>query len=146
MDTEVRIDRVLPATIGQVYDAWTRADLLTRWYCPNPAWELKVSADVRVGGDYVVEMGPHVVGGTYLEVEPPYRLAFSWKWDGTDDEPTRVDVELSEAEGGTRMLLTHTGFATAEDAANHLMGWEPEMGRLAGLLTAQHPDPTPDRG
>ena len=79
-------------------------------------------------------------------VEPPYRLAFSWKWDGTDDEPTRVDVELSEAEGGTRMLLTHTGFATAEDAANPLMGWEPEMGRLAGLLTAQHPDPTPDRG
>ena len=141
MDTEVRIERVLPATIGRVYDAWTRAELLTLWYCPNPAWDLKVSADVRVGGDYVVEMGPHVVRGTYLEVEPPRRLAFSWKWDGTDDEPTRVDVELSEAEGGTRMLLTHTGFATAEDAANHRMGWEPELTRLADLLA----DLTPDR-
>ena len=146
MDTEVRIERVLPATIGQVYDAWTRAELLTRWYCPNPAWELKVAADVRVGGDYVVEMGPHVVRGTYLEVAPPHRLAFSWKWDGTDDEPTRVEVELSEAEGGTRMLLTHTGFATAEDATNHRMGWEPELSRLAGLLTTQQPDPAPDRG
>ena len=140
MDTEVRIERVLPATIGQVYDAWTRAELLTRWYCPNPAWELKVSADVRVGGDSVVEMGPHVVRGTYLEVERPRRLAFSWKWDGTDDEPTRVEVELSEVADGTRMLLTHTGFATAEDAANHGLGWEPELGRLANLLTALSAD------
>ncbi|MEU4288030.1 SRPBCC domain-containing protein [Kribbella sp. NPDC026596] len=140
MDTEVRIERVLPATIGQVYDAWTRAELLTRWYCPNPAWELKVSADVRVGGDYVVEMGPHVVRGTYLEAERPRRLAFSWKWDGTEDEPTRVEVELSEVADGTRMLLTHTGFATAEDAANHGLGWEPELGRLANLLTALSAD------
>lgn len=141
MDTEVRIERVLPATIGRVYDAWTRAELLTLWYCPNPAWDLKVSADVRVGGDYVVEMGPHVVRGTYLEVEPPRRLAFSWKWDGTDDEPTRVEVDLSEVADGTRMLLTHTGFANPEDGANHRMGWEPEFTRLADLLA----DLTPDR-
>ena len=146
MDTEIRIERMLPATIRKVYDAWTRADLLTRWYCPNPAWELKVQADVRVGGDYVVEMGPHVVRGTYLEVEPPRRLAFSWKWDGTEDEPTRVEVELSEVDDGTRMLLTHTGFASEADTANHRMGWEPEMGRLVELLTAQQPDLAADRG
>ena len=146
MDTEIRIERVLPATIAKVYDAWTRADLLTRWYCPNPDLELKVDADVRVGGDYVVEMGPHVVRGTYLEVEPPYRLVFSWKWDGTDDEPTRVEVELSEVDDGTLMLLSHTGFTSAEDAANHQLGWEPELGRLAALLTAQQPDPAADRG
>jgi uncharacterized protein YndB with AHSA1/START domain len=42
MDSEIRIERVLPATIERVYDAWTRVDLLTQWYCPNPAWDLKV--------------------------------------------------------------------------------------------------------
>ncbi|MFF0343651.1 SRPBCC domain-containing protein [Kribbella sp. NPDC004875] len=134
MTTEIRIERVLPATIGRVYDAWTRAELLAQWYCPNPDLKLKVEAEVRVGGDYVVRMGPHVVRGTYLEVEPPRRLVFSWKWDGTDDDPTRVEVELSEVADGTRMLLSHTGFANAEDAANHRQGWEPELGRLAGLL------------
>jgi uncharacterized protein YndB with AHSA1/START domain len=134
MDTEIRIERVLPATITKVYDAWTRTDLLAQWYCPNPDLDLKVEADVRAGGAYVVAMGPHVVRGTYLEVEPPHRLVFSWKWDGTDDEPTRVEVELTEVPDGTRMLLTHTGFATAEDTANHRMGWEPEVERLAGLL------------
>jgi uncharacterized protein YndB with AHSA1/START domain len=146
MDTEIRIERVLPATIETVYDAWTRVELLTQWYCPNPAWDLKVQADVRVGGDYVVEMGPHVVRGTYLEVEPPQRLVFSWKWDSSDDEPTRVQVELTEVADGTRMLLTHTGFSTAEEAANHQQGWEPELGRLADLLSARQPDPATDRG
>ncbi|MGZ0151558.1 SRPBCC family protein [Kribbella sp. WER1] len=146
MSTEIRIERVLPATIGRVYDAWTRADLLARWYCPNPALALQVEADVRVGGSYVVEMGPHVVRGTYLEVEPPTRLVFSWRWDGTDDEPTRVEVELSEDPGGTRMRLSHTGFATAEDAANHRMGWEPELERLAELVSVRQPDPATGRG
>lgn len=134
MDTEIRIERVLPATIDRVYEAWTRAELLVQWYCPNPQLALKVDADVRAGGSYVVEMGPHVVRGTYLEVEPPHRLVFSWQWDGSDDEPTRVEVVLSEVPDGTRMLLSHTGFATAEDAANHRMGWEPELDRLLGLL------------
>jgi uncharacterized protein YndB with AHSA1/START domain len=134
MDTEIRIERVLPATIGRVYDAWTRVELLAQWYCPNPKLELKVQADVRAGGDYVVEMGPHVVRGTYLEVEPPHRLVFSWRWDGTDDEPTRVEVELTEVADGTRMVLSHTGFASAEDAANHQLGWDPELTRLADLL------------
>ncbi|HZX06715.1 SRPBCC domain-containing protein [Kribbella sp.] len=136
MDTEIRIKRVLPATITRVYDAWTRAELLMQWYCPNPRLDLKVRADVRVGGEYVVEMGPHVVRGTYLEVAPPHRLVFSWRWDGTDDEPTRVEVELSEVAEGTRMVLTHTAFANAEDASNHRIAWDPELDRLADLLAS----------
>ncbi|WP_433161345.1 SRPBCC family protein [Kribbella sp. CA-247076] len=146
MGPDIRIERVLPATVGAVYDAWTQVGLLTRWYCPNPDLELKVQADVRVGGEYVVEMGPHVVRGTYLEVEPPHRLAFSWHWDGTDDEPTRVQVELTEVPEGTRMLLVHSGFATDEDSANHRLGWEPELTRLADLLSARQPDPAAGRG
>jgi uncharacterized protein YndB with AHSA1/START domain len=142
METEIRIERVLSATIGRVYDAWTRAELLMQWYCPNPQLELKVQADVRVGGDYVVEMGPHVVRGNYLEVAPPHRLVFSWAWDGTADSPTRVQVDLSEVADGTLMVLTHTGFATAEDAANHQLGWDPELDRLIALLHT----PTTDQG
>ncbi|TWD73331.1 uncharacterized protein YndB with AHSA1/START domain [Kribbella amoyensis] len=136
MTTDIRIERVLKATISKVYDAWTRADLLVRWYCPNPALELTVDADVRVGGDYVVTMGPYIVRGRYLEVEPPHRLAFTWKWDSDDGETTRVQVDLAEVEDGTRLRLTHTGFATAESATNHQQGWEPELDRLADLLAA----------
>ena len=137
MVSDIRIERVLKAGLEDVYAAWTRAELLAQWYCPNPALELKVDADVRVGGTYVVEMGPYVVRGSYLEVDPPHRLAFTWKWDEDDDEPSTVRVELSKADEGTRMLLLHTGFTGPDDAANHLQGWEPELDRLEQLLTSR---------
>jgi uncharacterized protein YndB with AHSA1/START domain len=145
MSTDIRIERVLSATIERVYDAWSRPELLTQWYCPNTSLDLKVQADVIVGGNYVVTMGPHVVRGSYLEVEPPHLLAFTWKWDSDSGEPSQVRVELSEAAGGTRMLLTHTSLPTPEDAAGHLDGWEIELDRLAALLTAPQRDPAADR-
>ena len=88
MVSDIRIERVLKAQLEDVYAAWTRVELLAQWYCPNPELELKVDADVRVGGAYVVEMGPYVVRGSYLEVDPPHVLAFTWKWDEDTDEPS----------------------------------------------------------
>ena len=137
MVTDIRIERLLTAGLEDVYAAWTRTELLARWYCPNPALELKVDADVRVGGAYVVEMGPYVLRGSYLEADPPHRLAFTWKWDADDDEPSTVRVELSKADEGTRMLLLHSGLSGPEDAANHLQSWEPELDRLEELLTSR---------
>ena len=142
MSTDIRLERVLPAKIQRVYDAWTRPELLTQWYCPNPTLDLKVDADVRVGGDYVVTMGPHVVRGNYLEVEPPHLIVFSWKWDDSDSPLSQIRVELSEVDGGTRMLFSHTGLSSAEDAANHLQGWEAQLGRLVTLLTSPQHDHT----
>jgi uncharacterized protein YndB with AHSA1/START domain len=49
--TTIHLDRMLKATIDRVYDDWTRPELLSRWYGPNPDLELKVEADVRVGGE-----------------------------------------------------------------------------------------------
>lgn len=132
--TDIRIDRVLKATIGQVYDAWTRPELLSRWYCPNPDLELTVEADVRVGGEYVVTMGPHVVRGVYTELDEPRLVAFTWRWDHADDVASRVRVELTEVEDGTRLVLTHTGLEDAEDVANHLHGWEGCLHRLPDVL------------
>jgi uncharacterized protein YndB with AHSA1/START domain len=133
MSTDVRIERVLKATIDRVYDAWTQPGLLTRWYCPNPALDLQVEADVWVGGEYVVTMGPYVARGSYTEVDPPKLLGFTWQWDH-EGGPSQVRVELTEVADGTRMLLSHTGLSSPEDATGHLEGWELEIGRLVELL------------
>jgi len=143
MSTDVRIERVLKATIDRVYDAWTQPGLLTRWYCPNPALDLQVEADVRVGGDYVVTMGPYVARGSYTEVDPPKLLGFTWQWDH-EGGPSQVRVELTEVADGTRMLLSHTGLSSPEDAAGHLEGWELEVDRLVDLLSAPPSDHATD--
>jgi uncharacterized protein YndB with AHSA1/START domain len=133
-ETGIRIERVLQASIDRVYDAWTRPELLTHWYCPNPELDLKVDADVRIGGSYVVTMGPHVLRGGYTELEPPRLIAFTWKWDHADGAASQVRVELSEVDGGTRMLLSHTGLENAEDVKNHLQGWQGDLVRLRLVL------------
>lgn len=143
MSTDVRIDRVLTATIERVYAAWTEPGLLTRWYCPNPSLDLQVDADVRVGGDYVVTMGPYVVRGRYTEVDPPKLLGFTWQWDH-EGEPSQVRVELTEVDGGTRLLLTHTDLAGPDDATGHLQGWEVQFDRLAELLSVPPHAPATD--
>ncbi len=137
--TGITIERTLAAGIQRVYDAWTKPELMVRWYCPNPALDLTAEADLRVGGDWVVAMGPNVVRGSYTELDEPRLIAFTWKWDFDDGTPTHVRVELTEAGEGTRLVLRHTGFASAEDVANHAEGWEGCVERLPGLLASQSP-------
>ena len=48
--------------------------------------------DVRAGGAWRVVMGEWVVGGSYVEVEPPTRLVFTFDWEHDDDGPTTVTV------------------------------------------------------
>ena len=135
-DTTIVMERVLDAPIGRVFAAWTDPALMTQWYCPNPAWELRVERDLRVGGDYTVSMGPHDVVGRYTAIEEPTLLEFTWRWVEFDNPPSVVRVELSEVEGGTRLLLTHTDLADAEDVSNHADGWTGCLLRLSAVLAA----------
>ncbi|HSE70803.1 MAG TPA: SRPBCC domain-containing protein [Nocardioidaceae bacterium] len=130
----VRLERTLSAPIERVYAAWTDPSLLTRWYCPNPAWEVKVEGDIAVGGDYRVHMGDHVVEGTYTELQPPSVIAFTWRWLEFDNPASQVRVELTEVDGGTHLLLVHSDLADAEDARNHEEGWVGCLTRLVEVV------------
>jgi uncharacterized protein YndB with AHSA1/START domain len=130
----VRLERTLSAPIERVYAAWTDPTLLTRWYCPNSAWEIKVEGDIAVGGDYRVHMGEHIVEGTYTELQPPNIIAFTWRWVEFDNPASRVRVELTEVDGGTHLLLVHSDLADAEDARNHEEGWVGCLTRLSEVV------------
>lgn len=133
-ETAIHIDRTFAAPMQRVYDAWTRPELMTQWYCPNPAWELTAETDVRVGGDWVLRMGPHVIRGQYTELDEPRLIAFTWKWDEFDQPPSQVRIELTEVDGATRMVLTHTDLENADDVKNHLEGWDGCFARLPAAL------------
>ncbi|HEY3002939.1 MAG TPA: SRPBCC domain-containing protein [Kribbellaceae bacterium] len=133
-DTTVTMERTLQAPAQKVYDAWTQPELMAQWYCPNPAWELKAESDLRVGGAYVLTMGPHVVRGSYTELDEPRVIAFTWKWDAFEYPPSHVRVELTDTDGGTRLLLSHTELQDPDDVKNHLEGWEGCLNRLPAVL------------
>lgn len=132
---QARVERTLAAPPERVFAAWTDPAILRRWYCPNPDLPLEVTADVRVGGRYRVDMGGgrFVAEGEYTELVPGRVVAFTWRWT-TSDAVSAVRVELSPTpDGGTRLVLVHTGLADADDAQGHREGWELELARLEAL-------------
>ncbi len=99
-------------------------------------WTTKLDALERyVGGRYRID-GPGAgmaVSGEYVSVEPPNRLAFTWRWDGETEE-TLVTLELVATGDGTRLALTHERFSDDADRDNHAKGWSDCLDRLPGWL------------
>src|ERR1041384_3222174 len=81
-DREVVVTRTINGPARIVFEAFTRAELLERWWVPRSMGMKLLSCDVdaRVGGKYqlVFDHDPEPVAffGTYVEVQPPSRLVW----------------------------------------------------------------------
>jgi uncharacterized protein YndB with AHSA1/START domain len=77
-------------------------------------------------------------GGTYTEVEPPTRLAFTWIWDGN---PTRqlIELDFEEIEGVTTVRFTHSNLWDEEAVRSHEDGWGKAFDNLERTLRAARP-------
>jgi uncharacterized protein YndB with AHSA1/START domain len=74
-------------------------------------------------------------GGTYTEVEPPTRLAFTWTWDG-DTRQTLIEIDFEESDGVTIVRFTHSGLWDEEAVRLHEDGWRKLFDRLERELEA----------
>lgn len=133
MDPDVlRIERVLPASPERVFDAWTDPASMGRWL--SPVGHAEVESEARVGGRFRVVMADGDLRiehhGEYLAVEPPGHLRFTWVSPYTGPEPSLVTVDLTEADEGTRLVLTHERLP-ADQVGPHEGGWGAILDRLA---------------
>ncbi|HUZ02587.1 MAG TPA: SRPBCC domain-containing protein [Thermomicrobiaceae bacterium] len=81
---------------------------LRRWLSPT------LEIDLRVGGAYRLPGAEAEtwISGTVLELVPEGELILSWLEEGGDwVHPARLAVTLSPTTAGTRVTLTHDGFA-----------------------------------
>ena len=129
----VELERRLPASIAEVFRWFTEPDLMARWMTPvgtaTAIVDLRIGGALRVvmrGGDTVIE---HT--GTFTEVDPPRRLAFTWTSPFTGVEPSLVTVELEPGgEQETVLRLRHSELPESA-AESHRGGWGAMLGRLA---------------
>lgn len=139
-EAELNLSRWVDAPPARVFDAWTREEQMIRWSCPDPTARVVVSVDLRVGGRFSIRMeaegGPYTAIGTYLEVDPPHRVVYTWDWVEAEQHmgvDTVVAVDFVPSRGGTEVRIHHSGFPTREQRDGHRTGWEACVPRLASL-------------
>jgi uncharacterized protein YndB with AHSA1/START domain len=109
-DRELVVTRTVNGPARIVFEAWTRPELLERWWAPKsfPISLVSCELDVRVGGGYRLVFGYEgstmEFFGRYLEVTPPSRLV--WTNDEGNDGETVTTVTFEE-QGGTTLVVVH---------------------------------------
>lgn len=137
----LRIQRTFNAPAQAVFEAWTSEEVLRRWLHAGPDWDTPVAeVELRVGGTVRIVMrnpdsGSEVgARGTYTVVEPPHRLAFTWVWDHDPSNPQLIELELSEHEGTTTVLMINSGIPTDQVREDQKGGWHKCYDNLDRLL------------
>jgi uncharacterized protein YndB with AHSA1/START domain len=110
------------ASPERLFDAWTRADLLARWFgcATDKLWNVH-EWDVRVGGALHVSLDfdgqPYEVRGEFLIVDPPGHLKYRWSKNEI------VEVTITRRGSGSHLRLSHTFPHSADARAIRTMGW-----------------------
>ena len=129
-ERELVITRILNGPARLVFEAWTKPELLKRWWAPKSMGVrlLSCEADVRVGGQYRFAFGhgpseTMAFFGRYLEVTPYSRLV--WTNDESDDGA--VTTVTFEEKGGKTLLVLHERYPSEEALDAALEGMEEGM-------------------
>jgi uncharacterized protein YndB with AHSA1/START domain len=109
-EREIVLRRTFNGPARIVFEAWTKPELIKRWWVPQSAGMslLSCEADVRVGGKYrfVFAFGasePMAFYGSYLEVIPNSRLVWTNEEGGEGGSITTVTFE--EKDGKTLLAM-----------------------------------------
>jgi uncharacterized protein YndB with AHSA1/START domain len=135
----VRIRRRVSATAEEIFELWTRPDLMVRWMSPFPgAVDCKATSDFRPGGAFSLFMSSaessRDVSGTYVEIDRPRRLVFTWTGRLTNHVNTLVTLELTPRGDETDLVLTHERLPTSAIVEGHTRGWGHILDHLAEVV------------
>ncbi len=123
-DRELVVTRTVNGPARIVFDAWTKPELLKRWWAPKSfgVFFISCDVDVRLGGTYRFVFGhaasalPMAFFGRYLEVAPHSRMV--WTNDEAGEGGAVTTVTFEEA-GGKTLVVVHDVYPSkaALDAA-----------------------------
>ena len=140
----LRVSRVFPAPREVVFKAWSSADHIKRWFCPNGYSVPEATVEMRAGGRFEVCMRSpegvdHWTKGTFTEVVAPERLTIDHHViDPCGGGPlfsAVTQVKFSAAAGGTLMEVVQT-YTLADPAQAEPMlkgapeGWRQTLDKL----------------
>jgi uncharacterized protein YndB with AHSA1/START domain len=121
-ERELVVTRTFNGPARIVFEAWTKPELMKRWWVPKSMGIplLSCEMDVRVGGTYRFVFGPDASEpvaffGRYTEVTPYSRLV----WTNEESDDGAVTTVTFEEQEGKTLLAMHELYPSKEalDAA-----------------------------
>uniref|UniRef100_B0SYK5 Activator of Hsp90 ATPase 1 family protein n=1 Tax=Caulobacter sp. (strain K31) TaxID=366602 RepID=B0SYK5_CAUSK len=129
-ERELVVTRTFNGPARLVFEAWTKPELMMRWWAPKSSGAplLSCEMDVRVGGQYRLAFGHDAASsfaffGKYLEVEPPSRLV----WTNDESEDAALTTVTFEERDGQTLLVLHELYPSKEALDEALAGMEDGM-------------------
>ena len=145
-DRELVATRTLDGPARLVFEAWTKPELIMRWWAPKSFGIsfLSCETDVRTGGSYRFVFGhaaseqPMAFFGRYIEVTPPSRIV----WTNEEDEDGAVTTVTFEEKDGKTRVVVHDLYPSKEAldgaiASESTGAWPEQFEALDDLLATQ---------
>jgi uncharacterized protein YndB with AHSA1/START domain len=112
----LRLSRTFHAPRVTVFKAWSSADHVKRWFCPETFTVPDAKVEMRVGGPFEVCMRSpageeHWTRGVFVEVAPYTRLVIDTQVTDRAGKAlfrAYTEVDFADALGGTRMDVVQT--------------------------------------
>jgi uncharacterized protein YndB with AHSA1/START domain len=136
----LRVRSIVPSRKEKVFRAWTEPSALKQWWTIGEGWRTSFAeVDLRVGGRFT--LGNEQAGGTtllitgeFLEIEPPDKLVYTWRFPGETPENGIVTVEFKGQGDDTEVIITHEQASKAM-APGAIAGWGSALWSLKAMLT-----------
>ena len=137
----LNLECTLDAPPEEIFRMLTVSTEVVKWWGPRgfttPAAELNLTE----GGLYRFRMTPpdgepFHLSGEFLEINPPWRLVYTFRWEEPtpDDRETVVDLSLGSTGEAALLVLAHGPFLTEERLAVHRTGWTESFEKLQAVL------------
>lgn len=131
----VTLERSYPASPEQIWQAWTDPDVLSRWYGCDPGqlwaihtWDAVPGGALHVSMDF--EAGPFEVRGTFLDVERPELLRYTF------GEGQTITVVIAALGATSSVTVRHDGLPTDDMCDIVTAGWTSSLAHLPEVASA----------
>jgi uncharacterized protein YndB with AHSA1/START domain len=137
---ELRIERTFAAPPEDVFDAWTSAEVMRRWFHVAPDWDTPVAeVDLRVGGAVRVVMrrpdGSETgAQGEYKIIERPHRLVMTWTFEAEPTNEQLIELTFSQSGDSTTVLMVNSRISSDARRINQDLGWRGCLDELERAL------------
>ena len=134
---ELRMTRVFDAPKQLVFEAWTKAEYLSRWFTPAPLTTHDCELDFRPGGVFRLTMRTpdgieYPMDARFTEIVPDERIVFAATVHG--DLKILTTVTFAET-GGKTTLNVHQVYSHESDATRGAKaGWTLTLAQLEAYL------------